>query len=241
MCQDEQVGVELVQSDAGRLFVQLVDSFPQMMGSLKGLDGKYRYVNSGFSQRVGLDASSIVGSTVHDLFVAELADSYQKQDESVLKTGQALTSHLELIVRADASLGWYVTSKAVVRHNGDVIGVSALSIDLDSQLQSGHAGLAAAITAIKSDIHLPWRVSEMAEIAHLSSVQLERRCRTTLGLSPRKLLQRLRLEHSVHLITTTDRSIGDISADCGFYDQSSFTRQFKSVLGLTPGAYRSMR
>jgi len=46
------------------------------------------------------------------------------------------------------------------------------------------------------------------------------------------------LEHAVQLITSTSMSMGDISAECGFYDQASFTRQFRSVLGLTPGAYR---
>jgi transcriptional regulator GlxA family with amidase domain len=132
-----------------------------------------------------------------------------------------------------------VTSKATVQQDGDVIGLSALSIDLNSQLQSGHAGLAGAIAAVRHDMARPWRVSELAEIAHLSPVQLERRCRRTLGLSPRKLLQRLRLEHAVHLITTTDSTLGDIASACGFYDQSSFIRQFRFVLGLTPGAYRS--
>jgi transcriptional regulator GlxA family with amidase domain len=52
------------------------------------------------------------------------------------------------------------------------------------------------------------------------------------------LLQRLRLEHAVHLITSTPMSMGNIAAECGFYDQASFTRQFRAILGLTPGAYR---
>jgi len=221
------------------MFVQLVDGVPQLMGSLKGLDGRYQYVNAGFSQRVGKDPAAIVGSTVHDLFAADLADSYADQDGSVLTTNRPLTSHLELIVRADRSLGWYVTSKSTVQHDGRVIGLSALSIDLNSQLQSGHAGLAAAISAIRSEVHRPWRVAELAAIAHLSPVQLERRCRGTLGLSPRRLIQRLRLERAVHLITTTDATLGDIASECGFYDQSSFTRQFRFVLGLSPGAYRS--
>lgn len=63
---------------------------------------------------------------------------------------------------------------------------------------------------------------------------------TTLVLSSRKLLQRLRIEHSVHLVTTTDETVGDIAAACGFYDQSSFTRQFRAVLGLAQGPYRSI-
>jgi AraC-like DNA-binding protein len=67
---------------------------------------------------------------------------------------------------------------------------------------------------------------------------LERLCGRTLGISPQRLVQRLRLEYAVHLITTTGATLGEVSADCGFYDQSSFTKQFRAVLGLTPGAYR---
>jgi AraC-like DNA-binding protein len=78
----------------------------------------------------------------------------------------------------------------------------------------------------------------MAEIAGVSSTSLERLARRTLGLPPQQLLQRLRIEHAVFLITHTSQSMGDVAAECGFYDQSSFTRQFRKVLGLTPGAYR---
>ena len=222
------------------MFIQLVERVPQLMASLKGLDGRYHYVNAGFSLRVGRDPTTIIGATVHDLFAHDLADSYARQDDSVLNTRRPLTSHLELIVRADRSLGWYVTSKSTVEQDGRVIGLSALSIDLQSQLQSAHAGLAAAIGAVRLEIDRSWRVPEMAAIAQLSPVQLERQCRRTLGLSPRRLLQRIRIEHAVHLITTPDATLGDISVACGFYDQSSFTRQFRSVLGLTPGAYRSI-
>ena len=94
------------------------------------------------------------------------------------------------------------------------------------------------IAAIRERIELQWRVAQMAEIAGVSSPSLERLARRTLGLPPQQLLQRLRLEHAVMLITQTSMSMGNIAAECGFYDQSSFTRQFRKVLGLTPGAYR---
>ena len=221
------------------MFIELVEAMPQLMGSLKGLDGRYRYVNNGFGLRVGREPSSIIGSTVHDLFAGDLAQSYASQDESVLTSGRPLSSHLELIVRADGSLGWYVTSKSTIEHADEVIGLAALSIDLNSQLQSAHAGLAAATAAIRHEVDRPWRVADLARIANLSPVQLERQCHRTLGLPPRSLIQRLRLEHAVHLITTTGATLGEIAAACGFYDQSSFTRQFRFVLGLTPGAYRT--
>lgn len=217
------------------MFIDLVDGLPQVMGSLKGLDGRYAYVNEGFRSRVGGELPRIIGATVDDLFSADLAASYARQDASVLSTDRPLQAHLELIVRADGTLGWYVTSKSVVRERSRVLGLAAMSIDLRAQLHSAHAGLAAAITAIRQDVQRPWRVPELASIAGLSQVQLERQCRRTLGISPRSLVQRQRIEHAVLLITTTDATIGEIASACGFYDQSSFTRQFRALLGLTRG------
>lgn len=223
------------------MFIELVDGLPQLMGSLKGRDGRYTYVNEGFRSRVGRELPQIIGATVDDLFTADLAASYTKQDESVLATGRPMRAHLELIVRSDGSLGWYVTSKSAVRDHERVLGVGAISLDLRAQLHSAHAGLAAAIGAVRNDVSRPWRIPELAAIAGLSQVQLERQCRRTLGISPRSLIQRQRIEHAVHLISSTDATIGDIASACGFYDQSSFTRQFRHLLGLTPGAYRSRR
>jgi len=236
------MAVELIQkpipAEVLRPFAELVEGIPQVMASAKGTDGRYVFVNAGFCDRVGLSADRILGRTVQEFFATEMADSYAAQDADVISTGKPLQGHLELIVRADGSLGWYVTNKSALRDGEEIVGVAVLSIDLQSQVNSAHAGLASVIASVRREIHHGWRVAEMAEIAGLSSSQLERLCRRTLGIPPQKLLQRLRLEHAVHLITTTSLSMGDVSAECGFYDQASFTRQFRSVLGLTPGAYR---
>lgn len=247
LCQAGGVGVESIQKSLLVLpsvaaFCDLVDGVPQVMGAVKDAAGRYVYVNSGFAERVGRAPTAILGTTVTDHFAPELARSYQEQDDHVLATGAALRHHLELIVRSDGTLGWYVTAKTAVRAaDGVIVGVMVMSIDLHSQMNSAHAGLASVIAHIRRDIGHPWRVSELAALAGLSSSQLERLCRRTLGIPPRKVLQRLRLEHAVRLITGTDLTLGSIAAECGFYDQASFTRQFRSVLGLTPGSYRRAR
>ena len=239
LCKSMHVDVELIQNKSVVLFRQLVDGVPQVMGSIKDLEDRHMYANEGFCARLGLKSSDVMGQTVRELFGDELADSYLAQDELVLRTGRPLQNHLELIVRADGQLGWYVTSKSVIRSDaGEPLGVAVLSGDLHAQVNSAHAGLARVITSIRERIDLPWRVPHMAQIAGVSSTSLERLARGTLGLPPQQLLQRLRLEHAVFLITQTSKSLGEIAIECGFYDQSSFTRQFRKVLGLTPGAYR---
>ena len=222
-----------------RAFVDLVEGLPQVMAAAKDTAGRYVYVNRGFAERVGRRTRDIVGRTVEDLFAPELASSYAGQDAEVLRTGKPLQGHLELIVRADGRLGWYLTSKTrLVSDSGDVVGVAVMSVDLQSQMDSAHSGLAAALDAVRADVAHPWRVSDIADIAGLSTTQLERLSRRTLGMSPRGVLQRLRLEQAVRLLSSTSMTAGEVASACGFYDQSSFTRQFRSVLGLTPGAYR---
>ncbi len=233
--------VEKIQNPCAALtaFVQLVDGLPQVMASAKDAEGRYVYVNSGFAERVGRPAEKIVGGRVGDFFAADLAASYAAQDAAVLASGEPLAGHLELIVRPDRRLGWYLTSKTrLVDDAGQVCGVAVLSVDLHAQMDSAHAGLAAALVEIRQRMDQPWRVSEIAAAAGLSVTQLERLCRRTLGLSPRALLQRLRVEQAARLLTTSDASAGEIAAACGFYDQASFTRQFRAVVGMTPGSFR---
>ena len=247
LCHSGRVTVEWIpstplaaaESSAVRAFIELVDGLPQVMAAVKDVEGVYRYVNRGFAERVGRRPGDIVGTRVGEHFAAELAASYAAQDEEVLATGRPLQGHLELIVRADARLGWYLTSKTrLVDDDGRVVGIAVLSVDLQAQMDGAHAGLARALREVRTRIDERWRVADIAELAGLSTTQLERLCRRTLGQSPRGVLQRLRIEHAVRLLATTDLTAGEVAAACGFYDQSSFTRQFRAVLGLTPGAYR---
>jgi PAS domain S-box-containing protein len=233
------VSVQLVQKPEVRPILEILAGLPQVLGCIKDVDGVYRYVNAGFADRLGLRPDQIVGHSVQDHFPPEFAASYAAQDEQVLRTGRPLQHHLELIVRSDGRIGWYVTSKArILDATGVALGIVVVSVDLRAQLESSHAGLARAVDALRADVGRPWRVAELADLADLSEKQFQRLARRSLGLSPQQLIQRLRIEHAVRLMTTTPVSLGQISAECGFYDQSSFTRQFTRLLGLTPGAYR---
>jgi PAS domain S-box-containing protein len=209
------------------------------MAAAKDAAGRYIYVNRGFAERLGRPSKELLGTSVSDLFAPELAASYAGQDDEVMRTGRPLSGHLELIVRVDGQLGWYLTSKSrLVDNAGEFIGLVVMSVDLHAHMNSAHGGLAQALAEVRSRIDEPWRVSEIAGIAGLSTKQLERLTHRTLGLPPRAILQRLRVEHAVRLMSSTSMTMGEIAHACGFYDQSSFTRQFRSILGLPPGAYR---
>ena len=128
-------------------FAELVEGIPQVLGCVKGPDGRYWWVNSGFAERLGRRPSDVVGRTVDELFPLEFARSYAAQDARVLATGRPLQRHLELIVRADGRdrLVRDVQVAAPRPSEDRPWGVAVLSIDLHAQLESGHSGLAAAL------------------------------------------------------------------------------------------------
>ena len=51
-------------------------------------------------------------------------------------------------------------------------------------------------------------------------------------------VQQLRVGHASKLLSDKEKTLADIALTCGFSDQSHFTRMFKRVTGMTPGAFR---
>ena len=60
----------------------------------------------------------------------------------------------------------------------------------------------------------------------------------TIGTTPREYLLSLRVEAARRLLVTSDTSLAAIATDCGFTDQSHFTKRFQKVTGMTPHQYR---
>src|SRR5690606_2215561 len=79
---------------------------------------------------------------------------------------------------------------------------------------------------------------KLAALTHLSERQFTRVFRNLLGESPMRYLIRQRIRAASQELITTDRPAGAIALDCGFYDQSAFTRAFRSHTGMTPAKYR---
>jgi AraC-like DNA-binding protein len=74
----------------------------------------------------------------------------------------------------------------------------------------------------------------------VSVTQLERLSKRVLGLTPKQLILRFRLEEALRLLDTSTDSIASIASACGYYDQSAFTRRFKRAVGMAPATFRTM-
>jgi AraC-like DNA-binding protein len=82
------------------------------------------------------------------------------------------------------------------------------------------------------------RVGDLARVAGLSPYQFDQRIRRLFRLSTGQLLLKFRMDSAAEYLRDTDRPLTQVALDCGFADQSAFTRQFRRTTGLTPGEYR---
>ncbi|MEM1332637.1 MAG: helix-turn-helix domain-containing protein [Actinomycetota bacterium] len=215
---------------------------PDVMFCVKAPDGRYLSANRAFARRAGVGGpGDVVGRTAHDLFPSELADRYEAQDRRLLATGHMLTNELEFITDGSGDVGWFVTSKSRwLDAVGRPAGIVTASVDqrAPGRASDPFVGLADAVSTARDRYREDLTVGELAEAAAMSVRGLERATKRVFGLTPKQLIRRLRLEESLLLLATTDRSIGDIAAACGYYDQSAFARHFRSVVGTSPARYR---
>ncbi len=85
------------------------------------------------------------------------------------------------------------------------------------------------------EISLP----EIAAEAAVSTSEALRSFRAVIGTSPIRYLKEYRLKQAASLIRSTDYSMSDICALCGFADPSYFTKAFRETYHCTPKAYRT--
>jgi AraC-like DNA-binding protein len=81
---------------------------------------------------------------------------------------------------------------------------------------------------------------EVARAAGLSPSHFSHLMRAKTGWSFTELLTRLRIDRACHLLTHTAEPLARIAQDCGFSDQSYFTRVFRKRTGQPPGDYRQV-
>ncbi len=81
-------------------------------------------------------------------------------------------------------------------------------------------------------------VEQIAASAALSASECLRCFHATIGSTPIQYVKQLRVQQAAVLLTTTDRKVADIGAQCGFQETSYFSRAFRSVQGCTPSEYR---
>lgn len=80
------------------------------------------------------------------------------------------------------------------------------------------------------------RIADVADQLGIGQDRLEKRFRRAVGASPKQLASIVRVRHAVRSYRA-GMSLTRLSAEAGYFDQSHFIREFKSVIGEPPGQF----
>lgn len=119
----------------------------------------------------------------------------------------------------------YSTSQITITENNDGL-PSFLIRRLDEYIQEN---LSENIT-----------LSDMAEVANLSTSYLRSLFKQSKGISLYQYVVRCRIARAKQLLKQQQLTIAEIADRVGFADQSHFTRHFKRHVGVTPKVFRQL-
>ena len=99
-------------------------------------------------------------------------------------------------------------------------------------------GLVAAMIEDRSLV----RVDQVAALGGLGVRSLQRLFAAYVGVSPKAVLARYRLQDAAAAIDAGEvDDLADLAASLGWFDQAHFSRDFRAVVGVPPSAYRARR
>jgi AraC family transcriptional regulator len=90
------------------------------------------------------------------------------------------------------------------------------------------------------EAHLADKLSAMdlAGVINVSMGQLFRAFKTSVGITPFHYIARRRVELACAMIRTTQEPLSQIAVSCGLCDQAHLCKVFRSIIGMTPSAWR---
>jgi AraC family transcriptional regulator len=104
-----------------------------------------------------------------------------------------------------------------------------------------HSKLQQALEYIQAHLADNPSLAAIAQEVEMSQYYFGRQFKESMGLSPHQYLIQQRVERAKQLLRYTKLSIAEIAQDCGFSEQSSLTRQFRRLTGVTPKVYREQQ
>lgn len=81
-------------------------------------------------------------------------------------------------------------------------------------------------------------LSQIAENLYMSEPYLSRLFKSMVGVNFREYISRIRVNHAVEELLYTEKSITEISMECGFENPSSFNKLFKKIYQCSPSEYK---
>ena len=92
---------------------------------------------------------------------------------------------------------------------------------------------------VRNNLFQPITVPEYAKLSGRSLTSFKRDFTKKFNVPPKKWINTQRLAYAEIMLKKTNKSVAEISFECGFENVSHFIRIFKKEFGITPNIYRT--
>lgn len=117
-------------------------------------------------------------------------------------------------------------------------GQSQFSPALERQKRDRSAKFADLHQWIGDNLKTDLRVEQLAEKANMSVRSFHRQYAVTMGLTPARAVEKIRMEVAREFLETTSVSMKSVADTCGFGDEERMRRAFLRLIGVSPSEYR---
>lgn len=148
--------------------------------------------------------------------------------------------------RANAIVG-ELYAEFLQADNASELGIEGYALAMLGELARGQARgerstrppwLRRAADLLQASVDGGVELGAIAAEVNVSPVHLARSFKAHFGTTMGEYLRRLRVERARKQLVSTTKTLGQIAFEAGFADQAHFTRTFRHMVGVTPGAYR---
>ncbi|MGO4600661.1 helix-turn-helix domain-containing protein [Terrabacter sp. 2YAF2] len=204
--------------------VVLSDSYARFYGVVSGLS---RTMLTGRGWAVGLMLQPAAGHLLTRAPVRRMTDRFVDLKTIPTMNGAALTREVRSLMGLEPT-----SPDAQAQARG------VLEDALRALLPVDDEGL--LVNAIVEDVETSpelLRVDELCARFGIGERTLQRLLHKRIGLGPKWLIRRRRLQEAADRLRDSDAGLAGIAVDLGYADQAHFTRDFRKATGLTPGEF----
>lgn len=111
-------------------------------------------------------------------------------------------------------------------------------VELPQELQKTNKHLAAILSYIQGN-YKTVTLEDLSKEFHFSIPYLSKLIKSTTGHTFKEMIQTIKLNKAIELLSSSDLKIRDISESVGYENDTHFIRTFKKAFGMSPNQYRN--
>lgn len=219
----------------------LFDTLADIYYFAKNRAGQFVWGNRLLQEKHALaNVDDIIGKTDHDFFRRDIADRIRADDLSVMETGLTVKNKLEVIDAGNGELTWLFTTKAPIRNpQGEIVGIEGFSRDArrSQDIIAPFHEFRTCIEYLQQHLTEHISIDHLARLSCMSLSTFERKFKEHFSLTPKQYILHMKVHEACRLLPGA-KSIAHVALETGFGGQSYFTKQFRSVVGITPKQYQ---